>query len=341
MDLSIILVNWNSSAYLEKCIDSISKETKGVDYEIIVVDNGSFDIVVERIKSLFTKVFFVQSDENLGFARANNLGYQYSSGENLLFLNPDTEVVGKAISILLWRLNSLPDGGAIGCRLVNSDMSIQASCIQRYPRVLNQLLDIEYLRRLTSNAKIWGTKPLFQNDGRVSEVEVISGACLMVKRKIFERVGLFSNDYFMYCEDVDLCYKIENAGYKKYYTPEATVVHYGGGSTTKIDNRWHYDVLKRESILRFFRKTRGEVPSVFYRGSMMVASASRLPLIKLPLLLTVLFKSDGLKNKVLLARLYKWKGILRWSLGFEKWVKELNQKKSSEERVAPLKKRKP
>src|SRR5437762_3548719 len=133
MDLSIIIVNWNSKDYLRKCLKSIYANTHGIDFEIIVVDNASFDGSGELLAQDFPKVRFVQSHTNLGFARANNLGFGNSTGRNVLFLNPDTEAVGGALNELLQRLQRLPNAGVVGCKLLNTDGSMQTSCLQSYP----------------------------------------------------------------------------------------------------------------------------------------------------------------------------------------------------------------
>src|SRR5580658_7865351 len=137
MELSIVCVNWNSVAYLRECIASIYDQTQGIDLEIIVVDNASPEGGVEALKDQFQEVRIVQSRENLGFARANNLGYQHSSGKHLLFLNPDTRLAGPAINILLAHMKEIADAGIVGCKLLNSDCSVQTESIQRFPRILN------------------------------------------------------------------------------------------------------------------------------------------------------------------------------------------------------------
>ena len=156
IDLSIIIVNWNSSDYVRACLRSIYNETRGLDFEIIVVDNASFDGCESILKEEFPGVIFIQSKENIGFGKANNLGFQHSSGRNLLFLNPDTEIVGHALNTMVRHLDALPAAGAAGCQLLNADRSIQTSCIQVFPTIINQLLDIDYLKIKFPNIKFFG-----------------------------------------------------------------------------------------------------------------------------------------------------------------------------------------
>lgn len=320
MDLSIIIVNWNSAHYVRRCLESIYTQRKDIDFEVIVVDNASYDGCDQILGSEFPNVKFVQSEENLGFAGANNLGFNHSVGRNLLFLNPDTEVIGPAIKVMFSFLQSIHDAGAVGCKLLNSDLSLQTSCIQPFPTVLNQILDIEYLKLRFPKLKVWGIKPLFFNNGGPEKVEVVSGACIMIKRRVLETIGKFSTDYFMYAEDVELCYKIQRAGYKVYHINDATVVHHGGVSSkqTKVNNL--NDVLKRESISRFLEKSDSRFTAFLYRGSMTLVSIARLAVLTALIPVAILLQ----RSNSFYPKLIKWKKVLRWSLGKEKWARALN-----------------
>jgi N-acetylglucosaminyl-diphospho-decaprenol L-rhamnosyltransferase len=272
MDLSIIIVNWNSVRYLRDCTDSIREYTRGISYEILVVDNASPAGDANVLEQQFTDIALIKSAENLGFAGANNLGFRDSSGDYVLFLNPDTKLNSPAINTMLQRLRSLPDAGIVGCKLLNTDLSIQTSCIQKFPTILNQVLDIDYLRNCWPNSRLWGVGPLFSNKSEPVTVEVVSGACLMIKRNVFEKVNHFSEDYFMYAEDLDLCYKVGRAGYANYYIGDATVLHYGGKSSSPKSAT----VMKWKSILRFCKKSRGSFYGLIFRLAMILAALVRL-----------------------------------------------------------------
>jgi len=272
MDLSIIFVNWNSLDYLRECIPSIHEYTRCIEYEIIVVDNASPEKNVVFLTRDFPEVKLIESSRNLGFAGANNLGVRHSSGRYLLFLNPDTKLVSSAINIMVDRLSTLPDAGIVGCKLLNGDLSIQTSSIQKFPTIVNQVLDVEFLRNRWPSARLWDISPLFSDSGKAVKVEVISGACMLMKRDIFEKVGGFSEDYFMYAEDLDLCYKVRQARYSNYYIGQGTIVHYGGRSSTP---KWAI-VMKWRSILRFFVKTRGYLYALAFRIVMSLAALTRL-----------------------------------------------------------------
>ena len=138
--LSIVIVNWKSADFLRKCLQSIFANASDMSLEVIVVDNASFDGSAELVEREFPGVHFVQSKENLGFAGANNLGVRSAKGRNLLFLNPDTEVIGTALERMSSFLDATPDAGAVGCKLLNTDGTVQTSCIQPFPTILNQAL---------------------------------------------------------------------------------------------------------------------------------------------------------------------------------------------------------
>ena len=314
MELSIIIVNWNCVDYLEKCIRSINDQTKDINYEIIVVDNASYDGCDKMLKNEFPNVRFIQSKDNIGFAGANNLGYRYSSGKYLLFLNPDTEVKGDAINKILFILQSRPLAGIAGCKLLNSDLSMQTSCIQPFPTILNQVIDVEYIRKIFPGLKIWGIKPLYTDDSVPVEVGVVSGACLMIKRNVFETVGLFSTDYFMYSEEVDLCWKVLREGLKTYYTGDTSIIHHEGGSTKSIlpgKDPFFSEILMKESRLKYFKKVKGWNYASLYRYSMLIASLLRIGIMYLLLPYQKYFE----QHYNFAYSIAKWKRLLRWSLG--------------------------
>jgi hypothetical protein len=322
VDLSIIIINWNSVDFLRKCLASVYAGAPRLKFETIVVDNASFDGCGEMLGREFPCVFFIQSHENLGFGGANNLGFARSRGRNILFLNPDTETIGPALEAMCLFLDSRDDAGAAGGKLLNSDLSVQTSCIQAFPTILNQSLDIEQLRELFPKSALWGTRPLFTNPATPVPVEGISGACLMAKRSVLEKVGGFSNDYFMYGEDVDLCYKIQQEGSKCYYVSHANVVHHCGRSSSSKPEKNFSAVMMRESRLKFMRKTKGELYASAYRSSTALVAVFRLLALGAAFLLT----AGRVRRNSIQAAFAKWVSILRWAVGLEVWVKELERK---------------
>lgn len=316
MDLSIIIVNWRSLDYLRACISSIYQATHAITYEIIVIDNASGDGCEKVIPQEFPDVVFIPCQQNLGFGKANNLAYALSSGEILLFLNPDTEVKDNSFARMVAHLRLDKSFGVVGACLLNSDGSVQTSCIRAYPTLWNQILDSELLRGMFPTWRIWGTKALFSSSGEPKEVEAISGACLMVKRAVFNLVGLFTETYFMYGEDVDLNYKVSKAGYRIQYVPECRVIHHGGKSSSKRES-FFPDLWQKESRLQFFQGNKGRLYAHCYRATLAVSAAVRMALIVLSMPLGQLAFRD--KNRKLLAR--KWFVNLQWAVG----IKSLHQ----------------
>jgi GT2 family glycosyltransferase len=305
-DVSVIIVNWNSKDYVRRCLSSLSKHSQNIRLEVVVVDAGSFDGCDEMLAQKFPSTIFVQSPENIGFARANNLGVRHSRGRYLLLLNPDTELMENSIRILRDQFRSLPNAGVIGCRLLNSDQTLQKSCVQAFPTVLNQLLDAEFLRARFPNSRLWGITALNSPRRGPAEVEAISGACIFVSREVFDQVGGFSQNYFMYGEDLDLCFKINQAGYRVYHTGETNIIHHGRGSSRQ-DSQDRSDVIMRESVYRFLRLNRGIASAGGYRVAMACAALIRIAL-------TVLLLAF---ERSLARSLRKWWSILRWSLGLQ------------------------
>jgi N-acetylglucosaminyl-diphospho-decaprenol L-rhamnosyltransferase len=317
VDVSIVIVNWNSTEYVRQCIASILSHTQGLTFEIIVIDSGSFDGCDRMLSQQYPGVLFLQSDTNLGFAKGNNRAFRKSSGDFILFINPDTEVVGPAISILHSALQSLPDAGAVGATLLNSDRSLQKSCIQSLPTITNQLLNSEMLRARWPRSRLWGMAPLYASDSHPREVEAISGACLMIKRSTFLKVGGFSEDYFMYAEDMDLAYKIGCIGCKNYYVPDATVVHHGGNSSRHAADMFSA-VMMPEAIWRFLCKTRGRGYGLAYRAAMFGSALARVAL----LAMVSGLGRDGTRRSLHRMSLDKWVAILRWSLNRDRIVRQ-------------------
>jgi len=323
MDLSIVIVNWNSTNYLRKCLRSVYFNTKGLGFEVIVVDNASYDGCGEMLQREFLDVRFIQSSENLGFARANNLGFEESTGRKVLFLNPDTEVFGPALERLVAALDSDPAIAIVGPRVLNPDLSVQNSCIQRFPSIFNHLLSSDYLRAKFPRARIWGTRPLLENSSAVANVEVIPGVCMMIRRDAFKEAGMFNPGYFMYCEDVDLCYEVRKSGRRVCYVGEATVIHHGGGSSRSKPESHYASIMIRQSALVFLRARRGRTYAALYRMTAAMAGLTRCGLAVIPLSLPL-----GSATRVRWANAFtRWLKVFRWAIGRERWAAEEGPKR--------------
>lgn len=307
MDVSIIIVNWNSKDLLRQCLLSVQQHTHGLAYETIVVDSGSFDGVGEMLAREFPVVTFVQSESNVGFAVANNLGRKSATGDLLLFLNPDTELLGNSVLEMAQHLGRFPGDGAVGVKLINVDGSLQDSCVQSFPTITNQLLSFDALRWRTRRLPLWGMSALHDASVESAAVDMVSGACLMVSGQAFDNVGGFSDDYFMYAEDLDLCHKLHATGLRNTVLPRVKVLHFGGGSSNEAPSEFSA-VMTRESMWRFFRKTRGSAYATGYRVSVVIAALVRVCL----LFCMQPFWSHAQRRQRL--ALQKWRAILGWAL---------------------------
>lgn len=313
MDLSIIIINWNSKDFLRDCLRSLEVGVRGLDCEVLVIDNASRDGSAQMVVAEFPDVKFIQSEQNLGFSGSNNRAARQAKGDFFLFLNPDTQVEGTALVKLVEALRNRPVAGIAGARLLNTDRSLQTSCVQSFPTVVNQVLDCELLRGWLPRSRLWGMAALFRASPDPAPVEAISGACLMIKREVYERVNGFDERYFMYCEDIDLCFRVHQTGFKCYYVSEAAVIHHGGGSSQKARSAFS-NVMIRESMYRFIHAHRGWLAASGFRLAMGISALLRLLLV---VMIRPFQKATGTGSR---SSVRKWFSIFRWSLGMESWA---------------------
>ncbi|WP_213806325.1 glycosyltransferase family 2 protein [Granulicella sp. dw_53] len=313
-DVSVIIINWKSKAFVKACLTSIYANTNGLTLELFVVDNASFDGCREMLQSEYPDVIFIQCEHNLGFAKANNLAFARSRGHTILFLNPDTEVQKSAIQELVAGLESLKGAGMVGAHLLNSDLSVQTTCVTAIPSILNQTLNLDYLRRRFPMWRLWKMQALFQESTLPVQVEAISGACMLVRREVIDDVGAFSTDYFMYAEDMDLCLKVVHAGWKIFYIPSAKIVHHAGGSSSLRKENHFSNIMLRASLVQFFAVHRGKTYAGLYRVTLIFTCVLRLLLLVVasPLLMI------RHRGSLLVRALGKWSHILVWSMGMKR-----------------------
>lgn len=313
MELSIVIVNWNSRVFLDTCLSSLTSSGMNPLHEIIVVDNASYDGTQKLLCEKYPFVKYVQSPINGGFSFANNLGAKEAKGEALLFLNPDTEILDNAISEVFQTIAEDESIGAANCVLLNSDGTVQESCVEAYPTILNQTANSKFLRKLFPKSFLWGNAVLLSKENGIHDVETLSGAFLMIRKEVFEDIGGFDEMYFMYAEDRDLCYRVAKAGYRVVIDKRASVIHHGGGSTSTDSISTFSNIMMRNSTYEYFRKHHGYLYATAYRISMGVSAVIRL------CLLFVSYPAVRLKGGRFPAGSFsKWVHILMWSLGFEK-----------------------
>jgi N-acetylglucosaminyl-diphospho-decaprenol L-rhamnosyltransferase len=316
-DVSIVIVNWNSREFLAKCLASVYSTSPAAAVEVLVIDNASYDGSDALVQAQFPSVKFIQGRENLGFARANNVAAAQATGRNILFLNPDTEVIGSAIESMVRFVDGRADAGAVGCRLLNTDGSLQTSCVQAYPTILNQALDNELLHRMFPMSALWGMRALFDGAETPAVVEGLSGACIVMKTQAFLEVGGFTEDYFMYAEDMDLCFKLQASGRSNFYLRDVVVVHHGGQSSGASSESQFGNVLMRESIARFLHLRRGVLHAYVYRMAMALTALVRISLLSA----AIVFSLGRGRSAAIDGGLRKWRSVLRWTVGAESWVR--------------------
>lgn len=233
MKLSIIIVNYNTKQLLADCIKSIEKNLYNFSYEIVVVDNNSADGSTDMVKSEYSHVKLIANNYNAGFAKANNQGLELCSGDYILLLNSDTIVLKNAISTLIDFMDSHIDTAICGPKLLNSDMTLQLPCRRGFPRLINSVSYFSGISRVFHKSRVFGSYLMTYMDSGINhEVDAVSGACLLVKRKILSEIGgLLDQAFFMHFEDIDLCYRAKISGYKVYYVHDSEVIHLKGQSS--------------------------------------------------------------------------------------------------------------
>ncbi|PIF44539.1 GT2 family glycosyltransferase [Chryseobacterium sp. 52] len=230
MKLSIIIVNYNVTRLLRSCLLSIQKYTEGEDYEVIVIDNASTDASWGDLIPEFPAVHFIASERNEGFAIANNKAIRTATGEYVLLLNPDTELEGYYMKDLLDFADSKPDFGGMGIRMHDAEGNFLPESKRSVPDMFNSF------EKLFTNFKRSNSKSYYRSDieeNAVAEVDVVTGAFLLVKKDIYGKIGGLDEAYFMYGEDIDLCYTLLKNGFKNYYYGAASLLHHKGESTIK------------------------------------------------------------------------------------------------------------
>jgi GT2 family glycosyltransferase len=263
IDLSIVIVSWNTREFLLPCMRSVFGKGQESRWEGIVVDNGSQDGSGIEVKKEFPFAHLIENEKNLGFAKAANQGLQKASGRYALLLNPDTQVKHGAVERLVSFMDTHLEAGAAGAQLLNSDGSKQNS-IANFPSLATELLNKSLLRWL-SPKKFPGKERVFSDP---IEVDSVIGACMMVRRDAWDEVGLLDEDYFLFLEETDWCYRMKKGGWKIYHVPEAEVYHFQGKSAEKVKKRAKVEFYR--SRYHFFKKNRGHLQwCLLFAGLMM------------------------------------------------------------------------
>jgi GT2 family glycosyltransferase len=263
IDLSICIVNWNTEVVLKGCLQSVYQRAQGIAYEIFVVDNGSVDGSVEMVKNLFPEVCLILNQRNKGFAAANNQALRLAKGRYILFLNPDTLIHDGALKRMVQFMEEHPEAGAIGCKLLNPDGSIQHS-IRQFPSFIVALLGSTILERLPFfRGKMKNFKMKGFTFDRMEEVDAVCGAALMVRKDLLDEVGEMDEAYFMFIEELDLCRRIKARGDTIYFLPNAVITHLGGESRNQYPGGM--TIIGLNSLFRYFTKFEGPQKTLLFK----------------------------------------------------------------------------
>lgn len=246
MKLSIIIVNYNTYTLTKQTINSIIKNEHTFNYEIILVDNASSDDSIEKLQTEFNNISsegilkVIINKSNLGFSKANNIGIKLASGEYILLLNSDTEIKGDCLEKCICKLEKNRSIGALGCKVVLTDNKLDHACKRGFPTPKASLYYFLQLHKRNS-LKYGQYNASHLTEDEVGEVDCLTGAFMLMPANILNKLSGLDEDFFMYGEDIDLCYRIKEAGYKILYYPEAEIIHYKGGSSKKRRTKVIYD----------------------------------------------------------------------------------------------------
>ena len=313
MDLTIVIVNWNARDFLRNCLSSIRKFAGSVRVQTIVVDNASRDSSTEMLIKEFPEVLLIESGGNLGFAKANNLALPHVQAPFVLFLNPDTEIQGDALRLMVEFLTSNPSIGALGCKIRNGDGTIQQLGLQWFPSPFTELLKFLAVTDRTC-LRLQGILP-YHDPNTSGEVKKLFGACLLVRKAVLDQVGSFDERFFMYCEDVDLCYRITSGGWKLYYLADAQILHLGASSSSQVPGAFSV-LMGCESFSKFMRKHHGAAGAFSFRAVALFGAHVRLALLGVMSVLQLSPRHKGSSSSR--ASMDKYKSIIAWALGYRK-----------------------
>lgn len=234
MKLSVIIVNWNTVDLTVQAIRSVFDQTSNFAYEVVVIDNHSSDNSVEKIKKIFPQVIILENKENFGFGRANNQGMKIAKGEYLFLLNSDTVVLDGAINKLVQYLDTNRDVMMVGPRLLNADKTFQHACRRNLPTPMSAFYHLFGFVKFFKKNKVVNFYKKYSDDPECTEpVQAISGAAMMFRKEVYEKIGGFDEHFFMYGEDLDFCKRIYDNSWKTVYVSTAKIIHFGGSSSSK------------------------------------------------------------------------------------------------------------
>lgn len=253
-DLSIVIINWNTLQMLREVLQSVFDNAGGLILQVIVVDNASEDESPDMVAAEFPQTHLIRNTENRGFAAANNQGFEVATGRQILLLNSDTIVLGDVLAASVAWLDTHPRAGAMGCRVLNTDRTVQLTC-SMFPGPLNMALMASGLWKLSWPRFLGRYLMTDWQRNSAREVEVISGCYLIVRREVIDQVGPLDEDFFFFGEETDWCYRMRNAGWEVWFAPVGEIIHHGGGSVKKLSHK--RDVILTDALIRLNAKHGG------------------------------------------------------------------------------------
>jgi len=263
LQLSIIIVSYNVKYFLEQCLSSVLKATKNIDAKIFVVDNNSNDGSETFFSDRFPQVKFIWNNKNEGFAKANNQALKLATGTNILFLNPDTIIAEDCFEKCLSFFSQTKNIGALGVRMIDGSGSYLAESKRGFPSSFTAFCKMSGLTKLFPNSKLFARYYLGHlAENEVNKVDVLPGAFMMVPKAVLDKTGGFDEAFFMYGEDIDLSYRIQQAGFANYYFPATTVIHFKGESTQKESKQYTQHFYG--AMLLFVKKHHGQMQALLY-----------------------------------------------------------------------------
>jgi GT2 family glycosyltransferase len=274
MDLSIVIVSYNTKDILENCLRSIYAETKRVMFEVIVVDNASEDGTIGMIDAQYPNVRLIKNSHNAGFAAANNQGITISLGKYVLLLNSDTVVINGALDRTIAFMDTNSEASITGCRQLFPDFRLQESC-RSFPTPWNIFTESTFLYKIFPKTRLFGHYYLTYFDYRsVKEIDVVMGSFMMIRRSVLNSIGGFDESFFFYTEETDFCYRAKLRGFRSFFYPDAEIIHIGGGSTKNL--LWTFRQLHISQYQYIDKHYRG-IRNVFMRAMKRFGIWIRIP----------------------------------------------------------------
>jgi GT2 family glycosyltransferase len=274
IELSVVVVSWNAKKYVQECLASLGQQILSVPVEIIIVDNASTDGTPEMVRQEFPDVKVVQNAHNLGFAKANNIGIRAAQGKYIFLINSDVNVPHGCLQAIYDFMERETTVGIAGPRMLGAD-GLQHRSYMRFPTIWNSLCNALFLDSIFKGSRLFGGVLMTDFDGdRTSDVDVLNGWFLAVRRQALHEVGVLDEDFFMYGEDIDWSYRFHNAGWRRVYFSGASALHYGGASSASASTRFYIQM--HRANLQYWRKHHNWGEVLAYRLTTLIYHALRV-----------------------------------------------------------------